>query len=141
MDSLQALPHCDDWRRLCAISCSKLGLLGLCILYIYLHTDYLLHLLLDAEHLDQSKGSSGSETTDDHRAGRSVQVSSPTTSSSPVIQRRPSHVDFGSTYVKYVLKPPKMNSTTPVTMHEMVRPSSADDVAMYGMSGMRPPMK
>jgi hypothetical protein len=43
--------------------------------------------------------------------------------------------------VKYVLKAPKMNRTTPVTMQLMIKPCSADVAAMYGTRGMRPPIK
>ena len=47
----------------------------------------------------------------------------------------------GMTHVKYVLKPPKMNRITPVTMHEITRPVSASLVAIYGTRGMSPPIK
>ena len=133
--------HASQPRQRTAYRMPKIRVAGaVCTVHLLAH-GLLLCLLLDAEHLDQSKGSSRSETTNDHRAGCSVQVSTPTTLSSPARQRCTSEALLGYTHVKYVLKAPKMKSTTPVRMHEMIRPSSADDVAMYGMSGMRPPIK
>jgi hypothetical protein len=97
-------------------------------IYNLSHTPLLLH----TESLDEAEGCTSCQTTNDHRADRAVEVSSSATRSatSSAISTSHNSQDERGTHVKYVLKPPKMNRTTPVTMQLTIRPVSALEVIM-----------